>query len=274
MTLPKNLLLVRHGESQGNVANAAAKVNDYSHFTEEFMNRPGRAWSLSDTGVLQAQAAGKWLRENLNLIEGYEHDEARFYTSPLVRTMQTAGWLDLPAQAEGEAMWRKNRAVRERDWGDIELLPKSVYKEKYPASARKQELDPLYWRPPGGESIADVAGNRVRDFFDTLHRECEDNTVVAVTHGEYIRATHLVITRADDEEYAAWDDISSMRIKNCEIFHYSRYDEHGVLHRKLNRWRRIRPVEVAKEQWECQVNQDWTPLTYCFATSQELRNSF
>lgn len=317
MGLPRNLFFVRHGESEGNVALNAAKHGDESHFTEEYMNRPGRAWALSPVGVEQATAAGLWLQKELERIsaerlqelqdsrlrslildEDADHDEkasSRFYVSPLVRTKETASYLSL-TNLGASRLWRLNRSIRERDWGDIELMTKTAYREAYPDSAKKERLDPLYWRPPGGESIADVAENRVRNFFDTLHRECNHQDVVAVSHGEFIRAVHLTLTRINDEVYEAWEglrppsqeDTSGTKlehnsrgqlqftIKNCEIFHYTRqnpFDPHEYSSR-VSWFRRARPVlNGATGEWTVEINQDWTPIVYSWMDNDSLLNS-
>jgi broad specificity phosphatase PhoE len=272
MALPLHLILIRHGESEGNIALNAAKQGSLRHYTEEFMNRPGRQWPLSPTGVEQAQVAGQWLQQQLPELIKEHLSAARYYVSPLVRTKQTAGNLGLTLN-DYSVEWRLNRSLRERDWGDIELLPKSTYREKYPDSAHKETLDPLYWRPPGGESIADVAENRVRNFLDTLHRECSEAVIVAVTHGEFIRATHLTLTRANDEEYSAWEKDDAMRIHNCEIFHYSRVNPYNrTVAERITYLRRYAPVETPTG-WTMKEKTSWEKIGYNFPSNEELLNS-
>lgn len=225
--MPNHLIFIRHGESEGNIAINAAKIGDNSHFTEAFVNKPDTRWELSPLGISQARAAGEWLNAASLRGEFGEHfmKNRRHYVSPLTRTQKTAGYLGLTQgryATSPSVLWRKNRSLRERDWGEISTMSKTVYREAYPAAAKKEKMDPLYWRPPGGESIADVAENRVRNFFSTLHRETSGETVFAVTHGEYMRAAHLALTRADDEAYESWDSDKNLKIKNCEIFHYTR----------------------------------------------------
>ncbi|NLS09866.1 histidine phosphatase family protein [Nesterenkonia sp. MY13] len=225
--MPLDLILIRHGESEGNLAGALARQGDESHFTDAFVTTPGREWQLTETGQKQAEIVGRYLREAefpTNYPQLREEETARFYCSPYVRTRQTAGHLGLEYQSGESVRWYQNRAIRERDWGDIETRPRREFEESpmFELNARKKAIDPLYWRPPGGESICDVAENRVRNFLDTLHRECSDQTVLAVTHGEFIRATRLVLERVDDETYTSWETNPEMRIRNCEIFHYTR----------------------------------------------------
>lgn len=260
--MPLDLIFVRHGESQGNAAMAAARRGDESHFTEKYVTTPGRLWRLTPSGVEQARCAGAWLQSEIDA--GAFHGHARFYVSPLVRTRETAGHLGLR-----EARWRLNRSIRERDWGEIETVTKEEFRNTYRLSAIREHTDPLYWRPPGGEAIADVADLRVKNFFDTLHRERPESTVVAVSHGEYMRAVHLVLTRSNDETYSQWEEERSMSLKNCEIIHYTRvvpeelHSEEwpaGAVRSHLAYFRRARPVEDGAG-WRQEVDP-WEPITF------------
>jgi len=64
--MPIDLVLVRHGQTEGNLARERSKREDKSLWTAEFRERPGRLWRLTDLGIGQAQAAGAWIRENLD----------------------------------------------------------------------------------------------------------------------------------------------------------------------------------------------------------------
>jgi broad specificity phosphatase PhoE len=189
MSLPKSLFLIRHGESIGNVALNAAKQGNLDYFTDSFINTPDTEWKLSVTGRKQSAAIGAWLTQNIEEVDKSANTNGRFYyVSPLRRTRETAGFMDVQENGESPG-WRLNRSIRERDYGDIGSIPRAQFliDPIYANSAKQFDRNPLYWRPPGGESIVDVAENRVRNFFDTLHRLDDDSSVVAVTHGEFIK---------------------------------------------------------------------------------------
>ena len=255
--MPKNYILIRHGESEGNVAVNASKNGDESYFTDKYVMTPGHQWRLTNKGVLQANAIGEWLNENLPKID-------RYYVSPYVRTRMTAAQLNLT-----DANWRVNRAYREREWGEVEALPRSIFQEQYPNSARVKKLNPLYWCPPGGESIAEVAENRVRNILDTLHRECEDKTVLAVTHGENMWAHRLILERWMDEEFFENDADESQRIENCQVLWY-RQGTPGDRH--INELKVITPVEI-NGKWEAVVTKDWTKFDFPLFTNETLWDS-
>ena len=65
MTMPIDLVLVRHGESEGNAARRSSIAGDNSVFTEEFCGRHSSRFRLTDRGREQARAAGTWLKEHL-----------------------------------------------------------------------------------------------------------------------------------------------------------------------------------------------------------------
>ena len=270
MAMPNHLFFVRHGESQGNVASDRAKAGDESLFTDEFVTIPGRSWQLTAVGRRQAEIAGAWLCSELDRIRGAD-DSRRHYVSPYVRARQTAGLLGL-TWSGAPAEWEISRSIRERDWGDIETIPRRVFRDDpaYARNATKKAIDPLYWRPPGGESISEVADSRVRSFLDTLHRECAGGTVVAVTHGEFIRAARLVLERADDDTYMRWEADPSTRIHNAEVVQYSRVDVRtsgsGEIHPRLAFLRRIRPL-VDEDRVDV---GEWQAIAYRLPTIDEL----
>lgn len=210
MAMPKNLVLVRHGQSEANIMIEASKSGDNSYYSEDTMTVPDRSWRLSPLGVQQAQTAGQWVKENIE-------DFDRHIVSPYVRTCETAAHLDID-----DALWEENRAIRERSWGEISSVPRSVFTEKYALNANFKSIDPLYWSPPGGESIANVAENRVRNILSTLHRENGGDNVLMVTHGEFMWATRLVLERWSDEGFMRLDKDPQHKIHNCTVIQYSR----------------------------------------------------
>lgn len=226
MTMPTDLFIVRHGHSEGNLVIEQAKNGNDSLYTPDFRERPGHRWRLTDEGRKQAAITGEWL------IKNFAGTFDRYYTSPYIRTQETAAMLGLP-----DAEWRLDQRLRERDWGEIGSMPKPEHASLYPRSAMMQKADALYWRPPGGESIADVR-MRVRAFFDTMHRECDGMTVIVVTHGEFMSGARGALEYLSDERWVEFDCDKSMKIHNCHIYHYSRRDPvTGEIGKYLS-WRR------------------------------------
>lgn len=105
---PYELILVRHGQSEGNLAVSRSEKGDLSSYTPEFKNKHSSSYRLTDKGVKQAKVTGEWIRENI----GDQFD--RYYTSEYVRAMETAAHLGLP-----NAQWYTEIVLRERDKGTI-----------------------------------------------------------------------------------------------------------------------------------------------------------
>lgn len=278
MSMPKHFFLVRHGESVGNVASNLAKQGDLSHYTDEFVTTPGRTWRLTDKGQAQALLIGDWLQQELVHLRDHNRSTedkplaTRHYVSPYIRTRQTAGLMGL----EGETRpveWYLNRTIRERDWGDIDSIPKEQFKNdpQYRLNAQKMKTDPLYWRPPGGESIQDVADNRVRNFLETLHRESSDQLVVAVTHGEFMKATRLVLERESDEGFLEEERAKRRRIHNCQVIQYTKSFDVAGLEPNVGspRLQFTRTITPLVEEGICEVTP-WTRIDFHRPTNEEL----
>lgn len=235
MSMPKHLVLVRHGESEGNFVRSAYKQGDNSYITASFRSRPGHEWRLTAKGAEQAQAAGRWIQQHIVGTYGLSGFN-RYLFSPHRRTRETAAYLGLP-----NAQWRLNRLLREREWGELQGLVEPEHKKQYPINYAWMQADPMHWAPPGGESISQVADNRVRELFDTLHRDHDEKgveAVIGVTHGEWLWATRLVLDYMSNEDYEVAEGDKAQKIHNCQVVHYTRINpEDGTVAPYL-RWRR------------------------------------
>jgi broad specificity phosphatase PhoE len=235
MAMPNHLVLVRHGESEGNFVRSAHKKGDDSFLTPEFRERPGHEWRITPKGVEQAEAAGEWIKEHIigeHGLPGFD----RYVYSPHRRTGETAAHLGLP-----NAQWRLNRLLREREWGELAGMVEPEHKKNYPNNHKWMKEDPLHWAPPGGESISQVADNRVREFFDTLHRDHDEKdvqSVIGVTHGEFIWAARLVLDYMFNEDYEATEADKTQKIHNCQVVHYTRISPEDGTQSPYLRWRR------------------------------------
>jgi len=151
--LLERLILIRHGESVGNEAASAAE-----RAGAEMIDLPYRDADtpLSATGEAQADALASALRD-LGL-----DDHARIWSSPYRRAAQTA--LRSLALAGTQAVPVLDERLRDRELGVLDRLTSVGVDARLPGEAqRRADLGKLYYRPPGGESWADVA-LRLRSF--------------------------------------------------------------------------------------------------------------
>lgn len=237
MPLPTDLFLVRHGQSEANLANRLSEAGDHSAYTPEFMSRHTASFRLTERGRTQAILAGAYIRKEL-FKDGVGFD--RYVTSEYVRAMETAARLQLPG-----ASWFCDPYLSERDWGDLDNLPENERQEKFGEALRRRQVEPFFWRPPNGESFAQLC-LRVDRALHTLHRECGDKRVVFVMHGETMRAFEVRLERMSQIRFKEliFSEDPMDRIHNCEILHYTRRNPAtGQLAPYANWKRKIRPTE-------------------------------
>lgn len=193
MSRPQRIILIRHGQSEGNVdKNVYAKKPDF-------------AVNLNETGRLQALEAGKKLRA----ITG--NQRVWFYRSPFYRTRQTYNEIiksyqnvdDLPEDPEDLPLTRMFEDPRLREQ---EHTPRVLTGESDRASVEKERDDygHFYYRFEGGESCADVF-DRISDFMSTLFRDFEKwdfpQNAVIVSHGMTNRLFLMRLLKYTVEEF-------------------------------------------------------------------------
>lgn len=215
--MPEDLVFVRHGESEGNIAYNRHRNGDDSCFTQEFLMRHSSSWRLTDKGIQQAKISGSWIRENLFTSPHFEKFD-RYYSSEYVRAMETAGHLDLPG-----AFWFRDFYLRERDFGDLDYYSPEERKKIFDRDLAYQKVNDFFWIPPNGESMAHLC-LRADRFLNTLHRECPGGKVVVVCHGDLMWAFRIRIERLSQGKYAEYkksDDFKN-KILNGQVLHYTR----------------------------------------------------
>ena len=214
--LPVDIIFVRHGQSEGNVANKASRRGDNSFFTPEFREKHSRAFRLTDKGIDQAKAAGKWLHQNIAM------PLDRFYVSDYIRAKETAVHLNLP-----QAEWRIEYQLRERDRALTDNCPADEKKKLFVLEERQYKLDPFLSYPAGGgESIPMLCLRLKADFIEHLARECFDKRVIVVCRGHVMRAIQLELENLGHDDFIRLDGSNNTedKIRNCQIVWYTRRD--------------------------------------------------
>ncbi len=170
------LWLVRHGESLGNIAASEADVTGAEVIPVGMRDADV---PLSPTGEQQAAALGEYLRE----LPQDQLPQA-VWCSPYTRAVQTA---EVALRAAGlDRPVRVDERLRDRELGILDLLTRRGVDERFPAeAARRRWLGKFYYRPPGGESWADMA-LRVRSVLLDLERPDVPDRVLLVCHDAMI----------------------------------------------------------------------------------------
>src|SRR4029453_9898949 len=134
---PRRIILVRHGESEGN-------IDDTIYETV-----PDHALSLTPKGLEQVTATGRRLHAYL------KDEPVTVYASPYIRTRQTVEALGLGVRSEDV---RVEPRLREQDWANFQD-PADIAEQK----RLRNEYGHFYYRFTHGESGAD-ASDRARTF--------------------------------------------------------------------------------------------------------------
>ena len=186
----RELVLVRHGESAGNVA---AYQADRAGLEVIDLDTRDADTPLSPLGVEQAVALGGWLRA-----QDVDTAPEVVWSSPYVRALQTA---QLALQEAGSALVvRHDERLRDRELGILDLLTARGVAARYPdEDSRRRRLGKFYYRPPGGESWADLA-LRVRSVLTDLDRLHGDRRVLVVAHDAVISTIRYVCEQLSEPE--------------------------------------------------------------------------
>lgn len=236
MGMPRNLYLVRHGQSEGNALRRQfEETGDMSLFSENFMNLHESQYMLTEKGIEQAKLAGKWLKKNVS------NPFYRLLVSNNNRAMETAAYLGLE-----NANWMIDFNLRERENGLFNVLSPLEQETAFKKQKQFHDSQPFLFRPPQGESVADVA-QRIKIVLDTLARECDGQDVVIVCHGHVIRTFRIILERmtlSESNNYLTTEEDWG-RVPNCAIVHYTRENPDCLsddYSKYLNRVRIIRPA--------------------------------
>jgi len=264
--LPKNLVIIRHGQSEANVFQSGVDEQGRPlKVPAEFTSRHDSNMRLSARGVEQAQAAGDWLRAH-----GLDHFD-RHFVSPHTRTRETAAHLGL------NGLWRADDRWRERDWGEISSLSRKDQARLFPESMRLKKLNEWYWKPLGGESLATGVRARFRSAMDALYRindnkEADDiiNDVVAVAHGELIRVAEFDIEQMTPDQWIAIDANPAYKVQNCMIVQYTRVNPETGEETNTYKWRRAICPWDESLSWD---NGEWQRFDVPLFTDEQLLNT-
>lgn len=206
---PKRIILIRHGESEGNFDNSLYETT------------PDYALKLTPKGISQATLAGGEIKSLIG-------DESVYaYLSPFFRTRETFEYIR-ESISDNVMKAIEDPRIREQDWGHLRHPDnnKGIIKER-------DEFSTFYYRIPDGESGADVY-DRVTTFLDTLHRDFEKHTypenVLIVSHGLTIRLFLMRWFHWSVEEFERLHNP-----KNCQIIILEKQvDNHYTLISRLS----------------------------------------
>ncbi|XP_030534752.1 phosphoglycerate mutase-like protein AT74 [Rhodamnia argentea] len=155
--LPKRIILVRHGESEGNLSESA------------YTTTPDNKIPLTPQGIAQARLAGHQLRSLISGGGSAADWRVYFYVSPYERTRSTLREIGRSFSRGRVIGVREECRIREQDFGNFQVEERMrVVKEA------RERFGRFFFRFPEGESAADVF-DRVSSFLESLWRDIDMN---------------------------------------------------------------------------------------------------
>ncbi|KAG8465810.1 hypothetical protein KFE25_005380 [Diacronema lutheri] len=168
---PRRIVLVRHGESLGNLDEAV------------YTTTPDWMIPLTQRGIEEAMAAGRALNKLL------AHPDANvfFYHSPYLRARMTLDEMVAQLDPQKVVGVREEPRISEQQFGNLQSV--ALMQE---AKSDRNAFGRFYYRFPDGESALDVY-SRVSSFIATVYRDVdsmrsqrvltEETHIVMVAHG-------------------------------------------------------------------------------------------
>lgn len=227
-----NLIIIRHGLSEGNVAARDASVR-----TVEFNSEDSYHYRLTTKGIEQAQEVGQWVREN------FKEPIDAYVCSPYARTQETAGHMQLPGATwilesglEESGAAKKDDGLVAKGGGALAVLEKTKKARHYRAFIRSmQHVDEFLTRYV---------------FMNYL----QVTSMVVVCHANVMRFLRFRMEHMTPERM-----MRPIRVENTELIWYTRRHpaDSGVLLPKLS-WR-LRVKDRRKPEKEFKVIR---PITF------------
>lgn len=232
---PSQLIIVRHGQSAGNVAHDAAHEADQDRI---ILSARDADIPLSDLGCRQAASLGRWFAG-----QGEEDRPEVLLSSPYLRAFQTGRVFREHGGCAAQERICFDERLREKELGILDGLTSMGVGNLHPDQAEfRQLLGKFYHRPPGGESWCDVI-LRLRSVLDTISLHHAGRRVMIFTHQVVVLCLRYIIEGMTEEEILSIDRAGD--VANCAITDY-RFDPqsgpHGGL--VLNRYNVTAPLDA------------------------------
>jgi probable phosphoglycerate mutase len=210
---PKALWLVRHGESLGNLADAQAHEQGSGRLVLDVRDPDV---PLSPNGESQADALGAWLAAL-----PADEQPTTVLSSPFTRATSTAQ--RAVEQSGLDLTIRYDERLRERDFGAFDGMTRDGIRAEFPDEARRRDLlGKFYYRPPGGESWADVA-LRVRSLLATEALRHDGERLMCVSHQAVIMVFRYVLEELSEQQLLEID--RGDQIANTSVTRYELSDD-------------------------------------------------
>ncbi|KAF8387970.1 hypothetical protein HHK36_026636 [Tetracentron sinense] len=249
--LPKRIILVRHGESQGNLDGSA------------YTTTPDYKIPLTPQGLRQARAAGEKIRCVVSDYGNSLNWKVYFYVSPYERTRSTLREIGRSFSRKRIIGVREECRVREQDFGNFQVEEgMKVIKET------RERFGRFFFRFPEGESAADVF-DRVSGFLESLWRDIhmsrlhhdsssDELNLVIISHGLTSRVFLMKWFKWTVEQFEYLYNPCNCEFQVMQLGSGGEYSL-AIYHseEELQQWG-LSPEMIADQKWRANANRgDW-----------------
>ena len=190
---PKHILLIRHGQSEGNVDERLFGV------------KPDHDMLLTDLGRLQSREIGRTIKDQF-----IKDGSVRVIVSPYARTKGTLAEIMKELDPKSVVVVEEDPRVREQDFGNFQNS-----EEMNKSKQLRRDYGSFHFRFPNGESGADVY-DRAHGFLDSLNRRWEnqrdEDNLIIVSHGLFCR---LFLMRYFKWNISVFESIPNLNNGQC-----------------------------------------------------------
>ncbi|KAJ7973394.1 Phosphoglycerate mutase family protein [Quillaja saponaria] len=243
--LPKRIILVRHGESQGNLDTSA------------YSTIPDNKIPLTPEGITQARHAGAQLKQFISADASSPNWRVYFYVSPYERTRSTLREIGRSFSKKRVIGVREECRIREQDFGNFQV------KERMKAVKETRErFGRFFYRFPEGESAADVF-DRVSSFLESLWRDVDMNrlhhdpshdlNLIIVSHGLALRVFLMKWFKWTVEQFEYLNNLGNCGIRVMQLGSGGEYSL-AIHHteEEMLEWG-LSPEMIADQKWRAKA---------------------
>ncbi|TYH91683.1 hypothetical protein ES332_A13G131100v1 [Gossypium tomentosum] len=245
--LPKHIILVRHGESEGNKDTSA------------YSTIPDHKISLTEHGRAQARLAGSRLRDLISSHGSSQDWRVYFYVSPYERTRSTLREIGKSFSKKRVIGVREECRIREQDFGNFQV------EERMKATKETREkFGRFFYRFPEVESAADVF-DRVSSFLESLWRDIDlnrlnndpsqDLNLIIISHGLASRVFLMKWFKWTVEQFERLYNPGNCEIRVMELGRGGEYSL-AIHHtdEELREWG-LSPEMIEDQKWRINANK-------------------
>ncbi|KAH7572011.1 hypothetical protein JRO89_XS04G0185200 [Xanthoceras sorbifolium] len=248
--LPKRIILVRHGESQGNLDTSA------------YTTTPDHKIPLTALGVAQARRCGSLLSSLVSSGGTSQNYRVYFYVSPYERTRSTLREIGRSFSKKHIIGVREECRIREQDFGNFQVRDRmKKIKET------RERFGRFYYRFPEGESAADVF-DRVSSFLESLWRDIDLNrlqndpsqelNLIIISHGLASRVFLMKWFKWTVEQFEHLNNPGNCELRVMQLGRGGEYSL-AVHHteEELIEWG-LSPEMIADQKWRANASKgEW-----------------